>query len=43
VKRGDFQIFSKANLETGLKWGSVDMLQRKIGLKMARQAYFEVQ
>ncbi len=29
VKRGDFHIFSKANLETGLKGNSVDMPHRK--------------
>jgi hypothetical protein len=28
--RGDFQFFSKANLETRIKEGSVGMLQRKL-------------
>ncbi len=42
MNRGDFQILSRANLETGLKGGSVDMLQRKIGPKMAGPAHFEV-
>ncbi len=42
MKRGDFQIFSKANFETRLKWGSVDMLQRKTRPKIARPAHFEV-
>jgi hypothetical protein len=43
MKIGDFQIFSKANLETGLKGGSVGMLQRNIGPKTAGLAHFEVQ
>jgi hypothetical protein len=30
MNRDDFQIFSKANLETRLKGGSVDILQRKL-------------
>jgi hypothetical protein len=42
MKRGDFQIVSNANLETGLKGGSVNMLQRKIGPKMAGPAHFEL-
>jgi hypothetical protein len=36
MKRGDFQFCSKANLETGLKGGSVEMLQKKIGPKVQR-------
>jgi hypothetical protein len=40
MKRGDFQIFSKANLETGLKGGYVDILQRKIGPKTAGPTHF---
>jgi hypothetical protein len=43
MKIGDFQIFSEANLETGLKGGCVGMLQRNIGLKTAGPAYFEVE
>jgi hypothetical protein len=43
MSRGDFQIFSRANLENGLKGGSVDMLQRKIGPQMAGPVNFEVQ
>jgi hypothetical protein len=42
MKRGNFQIFSKANLETGLKEASIGMPQRKIGPKMASPAYLEV-
>ncbi len=42
MKRGDFQIFLKANLETGLIGGSVDILQRKIGLKIADPVHVEV-
>ena len=42
MKRDDFQIFLKANLKAGLKGGTVDMLQRKIGPKMAGPAHFEV-
>jgi hypothetical protein len=42
MQRDDFQIFSRANLETGLTGGSVDMLERKIGQKMAGPAHFEV-
>jgi hypothetical protein len=36
------KFFSKTNLETGLKEGSVDMLQRKIGPEVAGPAHFEV-
>jgi hypothetical protein len=41
MKRVDFQIVSNANLETGFKWSSVNMLQRKIGPKIAGPAHFE--
>jgi hypothetical protein len=37
MKRVDFKIFSKAYLQTGLKGGSVDMLQSKIGPKLDGQ------
>jgi hypothetical protein len=42
MKRSDFQIIIKANLETGLNGSSVDMPQRKIEPKMAGPAHFEV-
>jgi hypothetical protein len=42
MKRSDFQIFLKANLETGLIGGSVDILQRKIRLKTPGPAHVEV-
>jgi hypothetical protein len=42
MKRGDFQFFSKSNLETGLKGGSIDMLKRKIEPKVAGPSHFEV-
>jgi hypothetical protein len=42
MKRVDFQIVSNANLETGLKGSSVNMLQRKTGPKMAGPAHFEL-
>jgi hypothetical protein len=42
MNRGDSQIFSKANLETGFKGGPVDMLQRKIGPEMAGPVHFDV-
>ncbi len=38
-----FFNFKKANLETGPKRGSVDMLQQKIGPKVAGPVHFEVQ